>query len=588
MFSSRWRWSLLIVGLLIAYILMVRLAGRYNNYPYGDWQSEIYGDKAGYYIYLPAAFLHGFHEAEYPEGIEERMGKGFSFRDGKLYDKYPMGVAVLVSPFFLSAHILALTGDGPPDGFSGDYYEMTYYASVFYFLLGSLVLLAFLRRRYSLRISVVTLILIMFGTNLYYYAFREPLMSHVYSFALFSLLLMLTDNLWRSPASRRLLPVVLTGALILLVRPSNIIFLPVILFLGLNNPAELKERLRFILKPLNLLLLILVPLLIFTPQMIYWKFLSGSFLFNTYQGEGFTFWDHPQISKVLLSPLNGLLTYSPAYFLILPGAMVMFFRKEADRWLVPVIFLILLYMTSSWYAYHFGCSFGQRSYVEYLALFSLPLASFMRWSFRPAYPFLMIVLLVLMGYLVYVNLGLTRVYQKCHFGGDWEWPPYRMYYLKADIFPFNKGKGSYTWFDDFESAEHSYSSRFHIVPFEDAYSGNFVSKADISGHYSDGILANLEHILPGRINKVEVSFVCYFRELPKKANLVCSVDKAGKMLAYHTVRLDEMNDLKTGEWNHLEHSFDMGDIPPLGFLKVYVWLVDGSEMYIDDMQVTIR
>ena len=578
----------MIAGFLIVYILLVRLAGTYNNYPYGDWHSEIYGDKAGYYIYLPASFLHGFHEESYPEGIEERMGNGFSFRDGKLYVKYPMGVAVLVAPFFSGAHILALTGDGPPDGFSGDYYEMTYYASVFYFLLGSVLLLAFLRRRFTLGVSLSTLALIMFGTNLYYYAFRDPLMSHVYSFALFSLLLLFTDSLWRSPSTLRWLTVVFTGALILLVRPANVLFLPVVLFLGLHSFGEFKTRVRFIFRPLNLALLILVPLLVFTPQMIYWKFLSGSFLFNSYQEEGFTFWDHPQISRVLFSPANGLLTYSPAYFLVLPGALVMFFRREADRWLAPVIFLLLLYMTSSWYAYRFGCGFGQRSYVEYLALFSLPLASLMRWSFRRLYPVTMILILVLVGYLVYVNFGLTKVYQKCHFGEDWEWPPYKLYYLKANLFPFDKGKETYTWTDDFESQAQLYSTRFHVVPFEEAYSGNFVSIADNLGNYSDGILADLGHILTGPIVKVEVGLRCYFTKLPEKANLVCSLDWDGKMLAYHTVRLDEINVLQAGEWNHLEHSFDMEGMPSHGFLKVYVWLIEGDEIYIDDMQVTIR
>jgi hypothetical protein len=376
--------------------------------------------------------------------------------------------------------------------------------------------------------------------------------------------------------------------LILLVRPSNIIFLPVVLFLGVTSWKELSERVKYLIKPLNLTAFLLIIFLVFLPQMIYWRFLSGSFIFNTYQGEGFTNWAHPQLAKILLSPANGLLTYSPAYFLILPGVTLMFVRKEADRWLVPFVFLLLLYMTSSWYAYRFGCSFGQRSYVEYLALFSLPVASLIKWCFKTFFPFLSVTILIFIVYFIYMNIAITGIYEKCHNGGDWEWAPYKMYFKKARVIPFHSRKQVFTWFDDFESDDKAFSSRFHVYPSDIAFSGDFVSRVDTLARYSDGFGGWLGQVVLGRIWKVDVSLRCYYPGIPEKTLIVCSVDHNGEMLSYQTYRPDDQSDIRQGTWNHIETSFEMNGIPPFGYLKVYAWMVDGEEILIDDMQVTIH
>ena len=74
-------------GSLSIYLALVFLASLYNDAPHGDWQSEIHNDKAGYYIYLPATFIHGFHYSDELEAVRSQIS-GFKFLDGKLYTKY--------------------------------------------------------------------------------------------------------------------------------------------------------------------------------------------------------------------------------------------------------------------------------------------------------------------------------------------------------------------------------------------------------------------------------------------------------------------------------------------------------------------
>jgi hypothetical protein len=261
------------------YFLLVRHAENYHQYEFGDWKSEIYADKSGYYIYLPATFIHGYHQAPYPDSIDFKLGNGFGFVNGKLFTKYTYGVALLTSPFFLTTHLTRVSADQEANGFSLEYLKFSYYASVFYLLAGLWALLTFLRRRFSLFASIFTIVLLAFATNLYYYTFQEALMSHVYSFASFSLLILLTDNYWKKQNRWTLAGIALTSALIVLIRPTNGIMLFVVLLLDIKTTTQFRERLRILLSARNVLILSGLFLIVWVPQMAYWKFMSGSFLF---------------------------------------------------------------------------------------------------------------------------------------------------------------------------------------------------------------------------------------------------------------------------------------------------------------------
>lgn len=574
-----------ISGFLLIYFALVFLASLYNDAPYRHWQSEIHNDKAGYYIYLPSTFIHGYYFTEEMGAIREEL-HGFKYENGKMFTKYPMGVAILVLPFFLIAHIVALAGAGPANGFSAPYYEMTYFASVFYFLLGAIILYKFLRKRFSLPVTLVTLATLMLATNAFYYALREPLFSHIYSFFLFSLLLNLTERHWESPNIRNFSLLAVVSALIFLVRPTNLIILPVILFLGITSADHIRQRVKFIFNPRSLLTFIALFLLFILPQLIYWKFLSGSFLFYSYEEEGFKYWNNPQIAKVLFSPNNGLLVYSPAYLLALAGMILMIVKKEADRWLVPAITLVLLYMVSSWHSFHFGCSFGQRSFVEFLALFSLPMAFLFKWLLKLAYPVVASAAGLIIAYLVYVSISLSSVYPKCFEGGYWEWQPYGYYYYQAKIFPVYQQRVVNKWTDDFEKKEGAFS-RKKTVENPLAFSGRHVSRIDSTTAYSDNFVLDLSTLAKGHLVTVDVKMECFFDDPPEEALVVCSIENEKGIFFYKTFPIHEESRIKPGVWKKIRTTFAMQSNPSEGMLKVYVWRKKGGNIYLDDVRVEI-
>ena len=144
-------------------------------------------DAVSYYAYLPAFFI--YHDIsfqftmELPENFEGVIWTHTS-PNGKETLKMTMGVAILLVPFFLIAHLLAFLTPFPSDGYSAIYQFFILIGAVFYLLTGLLFLRKVLRRFFEDRVVAITLAMVVMATNLYYYTVAEPGISHIFSFFL--------------------------------------------------------------------------------------------------------------------------------------------------------------------------------------------------------------------------------------------------------------------------------------------------------------------------------------------------------------------------------------------------------------------
>jgi hypothetical protein len=92
-----------IVFILLFGLLLFVSLNRHSRHPRFDYHSQIYADKAGYQVYLPATFYYDWDASQMPAGIDSLVGSGFSIIDNKVHTKYPVGVAVMQLPFFALA-----------------------------------------------------------------------------------------------------------------------------------------------------------------------------------------------------------------------------------------------------------------------------------------------------------------------------------------------------------------------------------------------------------------------------------------------------------------------------------------------------
>src|ERR1041385_7832573 len=87
-------------------------------------------DTFGYYLYLPSTFIFPHTGLDYNEWLQTIMAKYepsdtfyqvFKIENGQWIIRYTMGTAMLESPFFFLAHVVAPLLGYPQDGFSAPY-----------------------------------------------------------------------------------------------------------------------------------------------------------------------------------------------------------------------------------------------------------------------------------------------------------------------------------------------------------------------------------------------------------------------------------------------------------------------------------
>ncbi|WP_317897887.1 hypothetical protein [Aurantibacillus circumpalustris] len=422
--SNLSRFLLLGCFILITFFLVLNRHSRAGSFNY---HSEIWSDKAGYYIYLPATFNYKFNPKLFPDSIETKTGNGFTldYENKIIKTKYTYGVAFLQLPFYLLANSISFLFNIDTGGFSVIHHKSIDIASVFYLLFGLFFLKRFLDNYFLKSVVYKVLIVLFLGTNLFYYSIDETGMSHIYSFAMFSLFLFIlkdTDFLKHAAIPQKLL-FGLVATLIILIRPINLIFLTSYFFLDIKGSHCLLMRLKTLVQPKNAVPIFLVFFLFIAPQLLYWKYAYNSFLSYSYGDEKFS-WSKPLILETLFSVNNGLIPFTPLYILIFLTLAYMIKRRLNSTRYIIFYFITLIYLLSCWWDRAFGCAFGARNFVEHSALFSIVVAFAFKWletqNKIKKFSFYLFISLIII-----LNLKMTYTYDGCFPGnGDWDWEAY--------------------------------------------------------------------------------------------------------------------------------------------------------------------
>ena len=393
------------VALSITLVLTTVIFSDFNVKIWKTSGRVIQWDVIDYYGYLPAAFI--YHDISLKFKDHYTGEKHFVFwakktSTGSYVFKMTMGLSVMYAPFFFVANAVAGHLGYDNGGYSVPYRFAIVMAALFYLALGLVFLARVLRFYFSETVTALTVLSIGLGTNLFWYSTFEPGMSHVYSFALVSVFLYLTI-LWhrRSTLLRAVLLGLIIG-LLTLIRPVNILIALFFVFYDVKSRRDFKNKcLLYWNKFPHLILMVMFGFMVLVPQLLYWKTVTGNWLYYSYGKEGF-FFLHPQIINVLFSFRKGWFVYTPVMIFAVAG---MYFLFKKYRQLFITVFLLLLvylYVVSSWWSWWYGGSLGQRELIDIYPVMALPLAATMSWIIsrkaRMAYPVALLVLTsVLLG-----------------------------------------------------------------------------------------------------------------------------------------------------------------------------------------------
>ncbi len=388
---------------------------------------RIFSDALGYYSYLPALFIEKDISVQY----------GYSLPNGKFINKYNYGVAFFEMPIFLIQYKLAGLFKVKPDSYGIYYARGILLSSSIYLFFGLLMLYTYLKSFFGLYASTVTTSLIYLGTNLFFYATAESGMSHVYSFFCVTGVLYFTEKAIRTNYLSYHSINALFIAFVIVIRPINVPIVVFFLFYDLYSFVDIKRRIVFYFKNIHIsLLYVFLSILVFIPQMIYWKMVTGNYLVYSYgyNNESFIYWNSPRFLDVFFGVQCGWLPYTPVMIIALIGLVILIVNRKYNGLAIGLTFLFISYLCASWWC-NFSCSFGYRSFVEYYPLLSIPLA----WTIKKYIIDRSTIFTVLFTvFVIYVNLKIT--YFNIFLGWNWcdkEWS-WLMYWKALKYIFFNE------------------------------------------------------------------------------------------------------------------------------------------------------
>ncbi|MEI6509011.1 MAG: hypothetical protein WCO54_11055 [Bacteroidota bacterium] len=423
--------------LYVGEILLITLFVLLQTFYFKTAEKTINADGVCYYEYLPSVLLYhdlGKSPKTEPATNDEYRSHRNDFLidyHGKTLNKYSVGTAILISPFFTIAHLSATSFGYKNDGYSYPYQQSVFFAALFYLMLG-LVFLRHLLKLYNTNpfIIFITQSVILFSTSLMYYSSEDAAFSHVYSFCAITAFLFFTKKYITTHQLKTLLMVFVLLGIIFLLRQINIIIILFIPFLCgtyenvISEINYLKSNLKWFITGM-----IIFSSIAFI-QLFLWYIQTGHFFIYSYGDEKFYFLS-PEFTNVLFSYRKGLFVYTPSLLIALLG--ILFWIKEKKyfqffTWLG--FFVILTYVISSWWNWFYGSSFGHRAFIDYYSIFGIPISNIFK---KPNLFVFKITTFALLAITCYISI--IQTYQYKHFILHWysmDEKKYKLTFLKTE------------------------------------------------------------------------------------------------------------------------------------------------------------
>lgn len=396
-------------AVLIVALAFITVRGFYwtnntvNGYNATSW------DAFGYYMYLPSVFIYeDVKELNWVPGIDStyhvtggQFYQAIQLESGTYTNKYLGGVAVLQAPFFAAGHVVAGWTSSPQDGFSAPYQYAILIGALFWAILGLFVLRKVLRHYFSETITAWTILLLGLCSNLIQYVSVDGAMSHSFIFPLYALLLWWTIR-WHD--TQKWQYAALIGAVIGLAtisRPTELIMIFIPILWNTTIKEERKAKWQMVWRhKWQLAVCIGAGLIAMSPQLIYWKYTTDSWIYDV----GSKWYFLNPWFRVLVGPEKGWFLYTPVAILMVAG----FFFLKGRRFKRSVLTFCLLniWIIIAWSDWRYGASYSTRALTQSYPVFALALAATVAWMSAKKWKWIIPVMLVLLTVLNFYQLSI--------------------------------------------------------------------------------------------------------------------------------------------------------------------------------------
>ncbi|MCK9205392.1 MAG: glycosyltransferase family 39 protein, partial [Bacteroidales bacterium] len=567
--------SLRIFILLVVLMLVIRFFT--PSWLNQNCQAIISWDVFGYYLYLPAWFIHhdlGIKDFGWVQQILDTYNPTIGFYQaymgpaGGYVMKYPMGLAILYSPLFIVGHFAAHIFGYSPDGFTLPYQVSMAFGTVIYAFIGLWYFRKILLRFFSDRGTAITMLVVVMGTNYLELTAVDGAMPHNFLFTLFALIVWLTIKWHEDPRWKYAIPLGLLCGLVFLVRPTSAVIVLVPILWGFWNRSSISHKFSQIINNYpHVIIMIIGFFAVVFLQMIYWKIHAGTYLYFSYGKDDSLEWLAPYLGKVLFSYRKGWLVYTPVMIFALIGFYPLAKKYRSIFLAVFLFFIVNLLVIASWPAWWYAGSFSQRALMESYLLLAFPLGALMDWIFLKKRPINWIIFIVI-GFLIVFNLfqtwqythnvidasRMTREYYWRVFGKTSVTDVDRLYLMPfetiedREVLPvtgksINKVLAQY----DFENAD---PDNQIIFCKDTANTGKYSMRLSKKNEFSPGINIPYDQLSLRDFAGVQMCGYIYFTCKPEEAGcaMVITCLQNGAAYKYRLIPLEKEN-LKPFVWN---------------------------------------
>ncbi len=365
--SRPWLWALVLVALALALAFLLEPV---------DLPAGLHGPDGRNYLSQLNSLLFDQNLLLYNNN--EALGQRVLVTPtGYALELHNIGTALAFLPFHALGHLTCRATGGPCDGgdlATGIWLSLGNWA---YGLLALILTWRLVARHTAPRWATLAVAAVALGSSFFYYwtRFFNPHMPALFLVALFTLV-------WdRTRGERRLRDWLLLGLLagaaaciasyhaVILILPACDWILPPA---RRRSPSAICHPPSAIGHLLSAIALFGGALAGFSPQLVTWKLMFGSFLGTPYGQQ--LFWLQPGLFGILFSSYHGLYFYAPLLFLATGGFIPLFRRDGRLALSLLLAFAATVYAASCNIAWWGGASFGARYLICTLPWLALPLA----------------------------------------------------------------------------------------------------------------------------------------------------------------------------------------------------------------------
>tara|TARA_B110000977_G_scaffold107622_1_gene140240 strand:- start:2552 stop:4258 length:1707 start_codon:yes stop_codon:yes gene_type:complete len=371
----------LIVCVLVT-VVLIQFRVNYNSNPSSNELKVTTWDSFGYYSYLPSIFIYDdCKQLNWIPAIDSiyevtggKLYQANKVENGNYVFKYLGGVAIMETPLFLIGHLIAKNTSYPADGFSAPYQYSLAYGVILYFILALFLLRSILLRYFNDFSVSLSLLLLVLATNLIQYIGIDNAQSHSYIFPLYVLILYFTIKWHEKPRILFASAIGLTIGIATICRPTEAIMLFIPLLWNLQTKASSREKWQWVRKHRShLIYVVLFGILGILPQLIYWKLITGSFVYDV--GSKWVFAN--PFFRVLFGWETGWFIYTPVTILFVLGFF--FIEKFPFRKSVLVFCILNSWIVISWFDWKYGSTYSTRAMVQSYPVFTLSLTAIIHY-----------------------------------------------------------------------------------------------------------------------------------------------------------------------------------------------------------------